>query len=271
MSNLNLAEEILEPKVPCKPMELYVFMDPMNPTCWNLQSIIRKLQIEYGHYFSMRIVLSTQLSALNTVVKNDGLEKDALEHPALPSVAIKAAELQGKRAGIRFLHKLQEHLFLQSKNVTSYQVLLDIALEAELDHEEFKDDFHSIHSAKAFQCDLRITREMEITEVPSIVFFNECIEDEGVKVSGLYSYDVYLTILQEMLGTDQLDRQSPPSLDELFIQYQTMATHEIASIYNITEQTAERELKKQVLQQKLERISMHDETIWKVKQPCPLT
>ncbi|MFC4712645.1 ClpXP adapter SpxH family protein [Planococcus dechangensis] len=265
MSNLDLAEKILDHTAPCKPMELYVFMDPMNPTCWDLQSIIRKLQIEYGHYFSMRVVLSTQLSALNTTVKSSDMSEGNLEHPALPSVAIKAAELQGKRAGNRFLYKLQEHLFLQSRNVTSYDVLLEIAQEAELDHAEFKDDFHSVHSAKAFQCDLRITREMEITEVPSIVFFNECIEDEGVKVSGLYSYDVYLTILQEMLGKDRLYRQSPPSLDDLFTKYQTMATHEVASIYNISEQTAERELKKQVLQQKLERIPLQDETLWKVK------
>lgn len=265
MSNLDLAEEIREHSTSCKPMELYVFMDPLNPACWDLQSIIRKLQIEYGHYFSMRMVLSTQLMTLNMPVKSLGVDDTELEHPALPSVAIKAAELQGKRAGNRFLYKLQEHLFLQSRNVTSYEVLLEIAAEAELDQDEFKDDFHSIHSAKAFQCDLRITREMDISEVPSIVFFNECIEDEGVKVSGLYSYDVYLTILQEMLGNDRLNRQSPPSLDDLFMKYPTMATHEVASIYNISEQTAERELKKQVLQQKLERISMQDETLWKVK------
>ncbi|WP_249929377.1 DsbA family protein [Planococcus maritimus] len=265
MSNLDLAEDIREHQVSCKPMELYVFMDPMNPACWELQSIIRKMQIEYGHYFSMRMILSTQLSTLNMSIKNTEMDGDELEHPALPSVAIKAAELQGKRAGNRFLYKLQEHLFLQSRNVTSYDVLLEIAEEAELDQDEFKDDFHSVHSAKAFQCDLRITREMEVSEVPSIVFFNECIEDEGVKVSGLYSYDVYLTILQEMLGKDRLNRQSPPSLDDLFVKYPTMATHEVASIYNISEQTAERELKKQVLQQKLERIPLQDETLWKVK------
>src|SRR5690606_19438618 len=148
-------------------MELYVFMDPMNPACWELQSIIRKLQIGYGHYFSMRMILSTQLSALNMSMKNTDMAGGELEHPALPSVAIKAAELQGKRAGNRFMYKLQEHLFLQSRNVTSYDVLLEIAEEAELDQAEFKDDFHSVHSAKAFQCDLRITREMEISEVRS--------------------------------------------------------------------------------------------------------
>ncbi|EGA90292.1 hypothetical protein GPDM_05571 [Planococcus donghaensis MPA1U2] len=265
MSNLDLVEEVHEPVNTFKPMELYVFVDPLNPECWELQGVIRKLQIEYGHYFSMRIVLSTQLFNLNKNILSANIDTENLTHPVLPSVAIKAAELQGKRSGNRFLHKLQEHLFLQSKDVSSYSVLLEIAKEAELDQEEFKSDFHSVHTAKAFQCDLQITREMEINEVPSIVFFNECIEDEGVKVSGLYSYDVYQTILQEMMGEESLNRQTPPPLDDLFTKYTTMATREIASIYNISEQTAECELKKQVLQQKLERISMPKETLWKVK------
>lgn len=265
MNNLDLVEEVHEPVNTFKPMELYVFVDPLNPECWELQGVIRKLQIEYGHYFSMRIVLSTQLFNLNKNILSANIDTENLTHPVLPSVAIKAAELQGKRSGNRFLHKLQEHLFLQSKDVSSYSVLLEIAKEAELDQEEFKSDFHSVHTAKAFQCDLQITREMEINEVPSIVFFNECIEDEGVKVSGLYSYDVYQTILQEMMGEESLNRQTPPPLDDLFTKYTTMATREIASIYNISEQTAECELKKQVLQQKLERISMPKETLWKVK------
>ena len=196
MSNLDLVQEIREPANSFKPMELYVFVDPLNPECWELQAVIRKLQIEYGHYFSMRIVLSTQLLNLNKGTLSSNIDTNNLTHPVLPSVAIKAAELQGKRSGNRFLHKLQEHLFLQSKDVSSYNVLLEIAEEAELDQEEFKLDFQSVHTAKAFQCDLQITREMEINEVPSIVFFNECIEDECVKVSGLYSYHVYQTILQ---------------------------------------------------------------------------
>ncbi|WP_238942595.1 ClpXP adapter SpxH family protein [Planococcus beigongshangi] len=265
MNNLDLAKGIYDSPAPLKPMELYVFLDPLNMECWELQSVMRKLQIEYGHYFSMRVVLSTKLLNLNSQYKTSAVETDSLAHPVLASVAVKAAELQGKRAGNQFLHKLQEHLFLQTKDVSSYEVLLEIADEAKLDQVEFKKDFHSVHTAKAFQCDLKITREMEITEVPSIVFFNECIEDEGVKISGLHSYDVYLTILQEMLGNETLNRQAPPPLEKLFTKYTTIATREIASIYNISPETAERELKKQMLQQKVERIPLANETLWKAK------
>lgn len=265
MSDMDMAHRDCENSTTSKPMELYVFVDPLHPDCWELQAIIRKLQIEYGQYFCMRVVLSTKLFNLNTISNEVKVATDNLSHPVLASVAVKAAELQGKRAGSRFLHKLQEHILLETKDVSSYLILLQIASEANLDEEEFKKDFHSVHTAKAFQCDLHITREMEITEVPSIVFFNECIEDEGVKLSGLYSYDVYKTILQEMLGDRSLNCQPPPPLDELFNKYSTMATREIASIYNISEQTAERELKKKVLQQKLDRIRLSKDTLWTIK------
>ncbi len=68
-----------------------------------------------------------------------------------------------------------------------------------LDVDEFISDIHSNSAAKAFQCDLKITSEMEVTEIPTLVFFNENIEDEGIKITGHYPYDVYVQIIEEML------------------------------------------------------------------------
>ncbi len=129
---------------------------------------------------------------------------------------------------------------------------------------EFTVDFGSKEAARAFQCDLYIKREMEVEEVPSIVFFNECIEDEGLKVSGSYSYEVYEHILQEMLN-EQLVRQPLPSIEDLFSKFHTLSTNEIAFIYSLTEQAAERELKKRMLQQKIERIQTTHATLWRLK------
>ena len=39
---------------------------------------------------------------------------------------------------------------------------------------------------------------MEVTEIPTLVFFNENIEEEGIKITGYYPYDVYVQILEEM-------------------------------------------------------------------------
>ena len=87
---------------------------------------------------------------------------------------------------------------------------------------------------------------MEVTTFPSIVFFNENIEDEGIKVSGNYPYEIYVQILQEMLY-EKPEIQDPPTLEKLFDRFHSLTTNEIASYYNISDQQAERELKKLLL------------------------
>lgn len=251
-----------------KPVELYIFLDPLCEQGIALQSIFRRLQLKYDHYFSYRIILSTELSSLNCLSQRtkgciSGVPLD-IAHPVLPSIAIKAAELQGKRAGFRYLTKLQEYAVLTDKNVNSHTTLLEIAQEVRLDMEEFAQDFGSKEAARAFQGDLYITREMEVDEVPSIVFFNECIEDEGLKISGSYNFEVYEQILQELVQ-EQLIENPIPTLDDLLERFGTITTNEIAEIYNIDILVAERELKKRMLQQKIERISKNQFCYWRNK------
>ena len=267
MNNVQLLSKPVAPSSITKPIELYIFIDPLCKKALKMQTMLRKLLLQYEHYFTWRYVLSTKLVSLNGLRRTKGCLTGAeldITHPALPSIAIKAAELQGKRAASRYLLKLQEHALLNTKDVTSYSVLIDIARETNLDIDEFINDFGSKEAARAFQCDLHITREMEVDEIPSIVFFNECIEDEGLKVSGMYEYDVYVQILQEMLN-DTLTCQKLPTIEELFNRFHSLTTADIAEIYSISEQEAERELKKRMLQQKLDRLTNEDITLWRKK------
>ena len=269
MNNVQLLPQPVSPTITThKPVELYIFIDPLCPKAFAMKGILHKLQLQYEHYFTWRYVLSTELSALNSLTNRlkgccSGDELD-ITHPVLPSIAIKAAELQGKRAGSRYLTKLQQYAALKTKNVNSHSTLLEIAEEVGLDMNEFAIDFGSKEAARAFQCDLYITREMDVDEVPSIVFFNECIEDEGLKVSGSYQYEVYEHILQEMIG-EELVPQPIPTLEDVFKRYELLTTKEVAEIFSLDYAVAERELKKRMLQQKIERITKDDMTVWRLK------
>ena len=250
---------------------MYVFLDPLCSTCWDMQPTLRKLQVEYGQYFTVRTVLSTQLNKLNTVCNfsNSNISKDPfniskIEHTVFPSIAMKAAEFQGKKAALRFFIKIQEYLFLKTKNVTSFSVLQEIAKEVKLDVDEFNRDFISNECARSFQSDLSITCEMEVDSFPSIVFFNENIEDEGIKVAGNYPYEIYVQILQEMLN-EKPEIQDPPLLEKLFDRFYSLTTSEIASYYNISNQLAEHELKKLLLLQKVERLHLPNTVLWRLK------
>src|SRR5690625_7580264 len=59
------------------------------------------------------------------------------------SLAIKAAELQGKCAGRKFLRKVQEYLFLKKKDVSDENVLMECAQDIHLDLDDFSTDLFS--------------------------------------------------------------------------------------------------------------------------------
>ncbi len=261
-----LIEDSVIPYLETRPIELYVFVDPTCDDCWFLQPILRRLQVDYERYFTLRVILRTSLPTMNTPCLSDQNEEETCgkSHASFPSIAIKAAEFQGKRAGLRFLSKIFEYSFLKSENVSSFSVLVEIAESLALDVEEFIKDFSSKNVHRSLQIDLYMAKEMEVDQAPTFVFFNENIEDEGLKVSGLYSYDVYEQILEELVG-QTISPDSPPPLESLFGRFDTLATKEIAEIYRIPEKSAERELKKRLLQQNVERLSFQDTTLWRKK------
>lgn len=249
-----------------RPIELYAFIDPLCTDCWSLQPLLRKFQIEYEHYFTFRIALRTSLPKTNCsdITNVDDMTACNRTHPSFPSIAVKAAEFQGKRAAFRFLSKLFEYSFLKSRNVASFTVLVEIAERLHLDVEEFIRDFSSQNVLRSLQVDLYLAQEMEVDEAPTFVFFNENIEDEGLKVSGRYEYEVYEQILEELIG-NAISPYLPPPIEELFNRFDTLATSEIADIYRISEKAAERELKKQLLLQRVERMPFADCTLWRKK------
>lgn len=267
-----------------KPIEIYSFIDPLCPECWALEPIMKKLMMEYGSYFSVRHVISGRLNSLNISKKKsyesiaDFWEKTAsrtgmscdgslwlespISSPYIASIAIKAAELQGRRAGIKFLRKLQEVLFLDKQNISDIEVLKKSAESVGLDVEEFITDIHSESAAKAFQCDLKITSEMEVEEIPTLVFFNENAEDEGIKITGYYPYEVYVQIIEEILQEKPV-QTPPPPLETFLKHFKLVASKEISVVYNMSIQQVEREMKKLLLKQKVEPVPVKYGMFWR--------
>ncbi|MGD6801608.1 ClpXP adapter SpxH family protein [Rossellomorea vietnamensis] len=284
MSSLNNNKTIQGCKPDKKPIEIYMFIDPLCPECWALEPILKKLQIQYGQYFRIKNVLSGKLTSLNLSNKKkqeniatqwektasrSGMSCDGnlwyenpIDSPYLASIAIKAAELQGRHAGIRFFRKLQETLFLGKQDVSNLEVLTEIASNSKLDLKEFQSDIHSESAAKALQCDLRITAEMNVEEIPTLVFFNENIEDEGIKVTGMYSFEVYVQILEEMLSSIPEPQPLPP-LEHFLEYYQMVATKEISVVYDMSMLQVEKNMKKWILQKKVEKVSVKHGTFWR--------
>ncbi|WP_404449318.1 DsbA family protein [Sutcliffiella horikoshii] len=267
-----------------KPIEIYFFIDPLCPECWALEPMLKKLYVQYGQYFTIKHIVTGQLTSLNLAKKHyaasmaqvwertatrSGMSCDGslwlenpIESPYVASIAIKAAELQGRKAGIKYLRKLQEVLFLEKQNISELSVLMECAESVGLDMEEFTKDMNGESASKALNCDFKITNEMEVSEIPTLVFFNENIEEEGIKVSGYHSYEVYVHILQDMLGEQPFPKMLPP-LEEFLSQFSFVATKEISVVYNLPIVEVEHELKKLQLAQRVEKVPVKYGTFWR--------
>lgn len=263
-----------------KPIEIYFFLDPLCSKCWSLEPYLKKLSIEYGRFFTIRNVISSQLTIVSQQLDNplenqtnddllnsakSQLDKKACSlHPSI-TMAIKAAELQGKNAGRLFLRKIQEKFFLKKENVSDISILLSCANDANLDVEEFMNDLNSVSAKKASQCDLKITKEMKVSVTPTIVFFNPLIEEDGVKISGLNSYDIYVLILSEMLRRKPIPSKKP-SLKDYLAHYKIVSHKELAIIYDMTFSEAEREMIKLQLKRIVKKKMVQNDIFWQYVQ-----
>ncbi|WP_246202553.1 ClpXP adapter SpxH family protein [Virgibacillus doumboii] len=267
-----------------KPVEIYVFVDPLCPECWSLEPYLKKLSIEYGRFFTIRPIISGHLNKLNKdkfdkpkrlkdiwekTASRTGMSCDGdlwIENPVsspwIASLAIKAAELQGKKAGRLFLRKVQENLFLKKHDISDEDVLIQCAEDSRLDVEEFENDLYSSSAKKAFQADLKLTKEMEVDYIPTMVFFNQKAEEQGIKISGLYPYDIYVQVLKQILQKNPVPSSKPPL--ESFLQYYgVVGNKEISVVYDWTKAKTEKEMKKLQLRQSVEKIPVKYGTFWK--------
>jgi len=272
-----------------RPIEIYVFIDPLCPNCWAVEPILKKLFVEYGHYLKIKFILACNLETWNLSQQKykrlssiedliniwektgsrSGMScdgdlwlEDPIASPYIVSVAIKAAQMQGGHAGVRFLRKLRELLFLKKKNVAKEDVLIKCAEKSGLDVAEFSADLHSEGAAKALQCDIKTTKEMGVDHVPTFVFFNDRIEDEGVKVTGIYPYEVYIEVIKSLLGFTP-KKKPPITIEQFLAHYKFVATKEVAVVFDMSKEEALKQLKKLMFQHIVEPIPVKYGTFWR--------
>jgi|SRR5690625_682723 len=228
---------------------------------WALEPYFKKLSIEYGRFFSIRPIISGSLDVLSN---NHGELQTERSHISFPwiGLAIKAAELQGINAGRTFLRRLQVYFFLKDKDISDKNVLIQCAEESNLDVHEFEKDLFSHYAKKAFQCDLKLKKEMDVHETPTVVFFNHSNENHGIKIPGVHAYEIYMQVLHEVMQYQPLPAVKPPIRDFLSF-YDVVSTKDVAVVYDLTREEANRKLKKLQLMQITNRVPAKHDSFWK--------
>ncbi|NDC41166.1 MAG: hypothetical protein EBZ77_06380 [Chitinophagia bacterium] len=175
-------------------MQLIYYTDPICSSCWSIQPQLRKLMLEYGHMLQVDYRLGGLLPSWdkyesktikkpldaafmweesadmhNMPIHGDIWINDPLSSSYPPSVAFKAAQLQNPEAAVEFLRRLREFAFLEKKNISKMEHIIDAAFESGLDIARLKRDYEGI-GVVLFKQDLDLAREMGVDAFPTLIF-----------------------------------------------------------------------------------------------------
>ncbi|TDM03800.1 DsbA family protein [Macrococcus carouselicus] len=246
------------PLQPVKKIEIYSFFDPFCKDSWELKTLLRKLQIEYNPYIEIKHILLPTLRILTKCQAQSTTEDDNI------ALAYKAAELQGRKKAAMFLRFLQNETMTKNDIITR-DLLMQSAQKANLDLDTYTDDIRSTHVTNSLKVDQHIAREMEVNMSPTLVFFNENYEDDGLKVEGVQPYAIYTYIINELIEMG-IEKELPPTLADYLTQHEMVSESELEIIYEWPVKILDRELKKLKLKGEIEEVTYNDAKYWRKKK-----
>ncbi len=178
------------------------YTDPLCSWSWALEAPWRRLQYELRDHLTSRLRMGGMIAdwqsfrdPMNSVNRPaqmaplwyqvgdiSGMPIETrlwLEDPPASSypacIAVKAAQLQGDRAGERYLRRLREAALLEGRNVARRDVLLAAAAEvaadsaAALDLDRFRADLAGPLALDAFREDIKDARYRDIGRFPTLI------------------------------------------------------------------------------------------------------
>ena len=267
-----------------RPVKLLYFTDPICSSCWGIEPQLKKLKLEYGDHFEMEYRMGGLLKSWSSYggsdVRNPGdvathwdeaaafyempingdvWKEDPLASSYPPSIAFKAAQLQDPVKAEKFLRRIREMVFVEKKNITYWENLLQAAQEAELEIVQFRKDYHG-RAMELFNEDLEMTRKWNVRGFPTIFFIDQ--NGRQVKVYGSREYVQYENALLELLpGTEK--KQLPSSYDAVMNRFGTLTTKEFSLLNDKKMPEAEIILNYMASHKKVEKIGTRNGYLWR--------
>ncbi|WP_414043602.1 DsbA family protein [Macrococcus sp. EM39E] len=252
-----MVNQIQEQLTPSQKIEIYSFFDPFCKDSWKLKATLRKLQIEYYQFVEVKQIL---LPTLKVLTKCQAQSTTCDDNIAL---AFKAAELQGRKKANLFLNFIQNEI-MPKQDIITKELIMYCAQKANLDIDVFMEDIRSNHVTTSLKCDQHIASEMDVTVTPTLVFFNENYEDEGLKVEGIQDYHIYTYIINELVDIP-IEKKLPPSLAEYIHEQEMVSEHELEVVYEWPHNILLNELRKLKLQNIIEDVYYDYDLFWRIK------
>lgn len=266
-----------------KPVKIVYFTDPICSSCWGIEPQLRKLKLEYGEVFEIDYHMGGLLPSWD-VYSSGGINKpsdvaahweeagdyyempidgdvwfeDPFDSSYPPSIAVKAAELQGKEKGVSFMRRLREMLFLEKKNITKWEHLQQAAREVGLDTFEFKADYEG-KAKELFQEDLNLGKQLGVRGFPTL-FFTDADNNQAL-VYGFRPYEDYENTLKKFLPDAQKTQYDHSPLG-VFSSFDTLMTKEFAVLTENSLEDAEEILNGMLAEGKVSNFKSKNGMLW---------
>lgn len=267
-----------------KQIKVVYFTDPICSSCWGIEPQLRKLKLEYGQFINIEYRMGGLLPDWN--YNSGGISKpsdvavhwdevslhydmpidgdiwleDPLDSSYPPSIAFKAAQLQGEKKAIMFLREIREMVFLHKKNIAKWENMTIAAKTVGLDIEQLKKDFEGIANS-LFEEDLKVAREFGVTGFPTFYF----IDNEGNQeiVYGSQPYAFYETAILKLNPSIKKTEYSK-DWQTLFTKYKSYTAKEFSELSGTPRQGSETQLNELTKQGKLKKYTTKNGSIWTV-------
>lgn len=235
-------------------VEVLYFTDPVCAASWGIEPSIRRLQVEYGHVIDLEIHMGGLLPTWETfsvpgISEPADLAKmwekagkfygmpltgkvwldDPLESSFPACVAFKAAQLQGAAQAEKFLRLLRESVLLEAKNIAKQDVLLEVAVMADLDVEKFKADYNG-KAKELFDEDLQLARQLGVAGFPTVIFR---ANGKSISVVGVRDYAMFESVLKEV-APEVKAAELYKDVEEIFHRFASLSIREVDELSSLT-------------------------------------
>ncbi|MHB1390943.1 MAG: DsbA family oxidoreductase [Thermoleophilia bacterium] len=247
-------------------LELIVYTDPYCTWCWGSEPVLRRIAEVYGDQVRLKPVMGG-------LVEDAAVFRDPLNHIGGPrmatqvakhwreassrhgmpvdadvwldmqdeftstwpaNIACKAAELTDPALAARYLRRLREAAATERRLIHRIDVQADLAEEVGLDRERFLAWIENGEAEKAFQADIRICREFDVTGFPS--YEVHVPGGEEIAMFGFHDFAAFQQTFQRLAG-DRLEARTITATDDDVVafaqKYGRIAAREAAEVFGL--------------------------------------
>lgn len=216
-------------------LELIVYTDPYCTWCWGSEPVLHKIMEVYGGQVRLK-------SVMGGLVEDSARFKDPLNHIGGPQMAAQVAQhwREAAAAERRFIHRVD--------------VQADLAEEVGLDRERFLAEIASGNAKKAFQANLKLCRDYDVTGFPSYEVHGP--GGEEIAMFGYHNFAAFEETFQRLAG-DRLKARTIATTDENIVgfarKYGKVAAREVAEVFALKMSDSRERLDRLVSEGKLHK------------------